>query len=58
MTRLDWFEASPGAAKALGGLHHFVTTGTNLPPQLIHLVFLRASQINDARTASISIRET
>lgn len=46
MTRLDWFEASPGAAKALGGLHHFVTTGTNLPPQLIHLVFLRASQIN------------
>lgn len=46
MIRLDWFEASPGAAKALGGLHHFVTTGTNLPPQLIHLVFLRASQIN------------
>ncbi len=46
MTRLDWFEASPGAAKALGRLHHFVTTGTNLPPQLIHLVFLRASQIN------------
>lgn len=46
MTRLNWFEASPGAAKALGGLHHYVTTGTNLPPQLIHLVFLRASQIN------------
>ncbi|QNG99963.1 carboxymuconolactone decarboxylase family protein [Pseudomonas sediminis] len=46
MTRLDWFEASPGAAKALGGLHHYVTTGTKLPPQLIHLVFLRASQIN------------
>ncbi|RRV33405.1 carboxymuconolactone decarboxylase family protein [Pseudomonas sp. o96-267] len=46
MTRLDWFEASPAAAKALGGLHHFVTTGTNLPPQLIHLVFLRTSQIN------------
>ncbi|MFN9526361.1 MAG: carboxymuconolactone decarboxylase family protein [Pseudomonadaceae bacterium] len=46
MTRIDWFEASPGAAKALGGLHHYVTTGTNLPPQLIHLVFLRASQIN------------
>ncbi|MDU9406192.1 carboxymuconolactone decarboxylase family protein [Pseudomonas sp. zfem001] len=46
MTRLNWFEASPGAAKALGGMHHFVTAGTNLPPQLIHLVFLRASQIN------------
>ncbi|WP_277372284.1 carboxymuconolactone decarboxylase family protein [Pseudomonas sp. AA-38] len=46
MARLNWFEASPGAARALGGLHHYVTTGTNLPPQLIHLVFLRASQIN------------
>lgn len=46
MSRLNWFEVSPGAAKALGGLHHFVTTATNLPPQIIHLVFLRVSQIN------------
>lgn len=46
MTRLNWFQASSGAAKALGGLHHFVTTQTDLPPQLIHLVFLRVSQIN------------
>lgn len=46
MSRLNWFEASPGAAKALGGLHHFVTTATNLPAPLIHLVFLRVSQIN------------
>ena len=46
MNRLNWFEASPGAAKALGGLHHFVTTATNLPASLIHLVFLRVSQIN------------
>jgi AhpD family alkylhydroperoxidase len=46
MNRLNWFEASPGAAKSLGGLHHFVTTATSLPAQLIHLVFLRVSQIN------------
>ncbi|WP_296179938.1 carboxymuconolactone decarboxylase family protein [Pseudomonas sp. UBA1879] len=46
MNRLNWFEASPGAAKSLGGLHHFATTATNLPAQLIHLVFLRVSQIN------------
>ncbi|MDH1262724.1 MULTISPECIES: carboxymuconolactone decarboxylase family protein [unclassified Pseudomonas] len=46
MNRLNWFEVSSGAAKALGGLHHFVTTATNLPPQIIHLVFLRVSQIN------------
>ncbi|MCE5977842.1 carboxymuconolactone decarboxylase family protein [Pseudomonas sp. JR33AA] len=46
MSRLNWFAASSGAAKALGGLHHFVTTGTDLPPSLIHLVFLRVSQLN------------
>ena len=46
MSRLDWFQISPSAAKALGGLHHFATTATNLPAQLIHLVFLRVSQIN------------
>ncbi|WP_296234832.1 carboxymuconolactone decarboxylase family protein [Pseudomonas sp. UBA4617] len=46
MARMNWFEKSPGAAKALTGLHHYVTTGTNLPPELIYLVFLRVSQIN------------
>lgn len=46
MTRAVWFQASPEGAKALGGLHHFVTSGTSLPPQLTHLVFLRVSQIN------------
>lgn len=46
MSRLNWFAASSGAAKALGGLHHFVTTGTDLPSSLIHLVFLRVSQLN------------
>ena len=46
MTRVNWFTASPDGAKALTGLHRFVTTGTALPPKLIHLVFLRVSQIN------------
>jgi len=46
MNRANWFTVSPEGAKALGGLHHFVTTGTALPPKLIHLVFLRVSQLN------------
>ena len=28
------------------GIHHYVTTRTGLPVELIHLVFLRVSQIN------------
>lgn len=27
-------------------LHKYATTGTNLPDQLVHLVFLRVSQLN------------
>lgn len=46
MKRANWFAASPEGAKAIGALHHFVTTGTALPSRLIHLVFLRVSQIN------------
>ena len=46
MSRLNWFEVSPNGAKALMGVHHYVTKNTNLPEQLIHLVFLRVSQIN------------
>lgn len=46
MHRANWFAVSPEGAKAVGGLHHFVTTGTALPARLIHLVFLRVSQIN------------
>lgn len=46
MKRANWFAVSPEGAKAVGGLHHFVTTGTALPPRLIHLVFLRVSQIS------------
>jgi len=39
-------EAAPQGARAFGGIHHYITTGTHLPSQLIHLVFLRVSQIN------------
>lgn len=46
MSRLNWFEVSPNGAKALMGVHHYVTKNTSLPEQLIHLVFLRVSQIN------------
>lgn len=46
MKRPNWFQASAEGAKALGALHHYVTTGTSLPKDLIHLVFLRASQLN------------
>jgi AhpD family alkylhydroperoxidase len=44
--RLTWHEVAPQGAKALYGVHHYVTTGTSLPEELIHLVFLRVSQIN------------
>jgi AhpD family alkylhydroperoxidase len=44
--RLIWHEVAPQGAKALFGIHHYITTGTNLPEELIHLVFLRVSQIN------------
>ncbi|QEH35998.1 Carboxymuconolactone decarboxylase family protein [Aquisphaera giovannonii] len=46
MSRANWMQISPDGKNALGGLHHFVTSGTNLPSQLIHLVFLRVSQVN------------
>ena len=46
MKRPNWFHLSAEGAKAMGALHHYVTTGTDLPGVLIHLVFLRASQLN------------
>lgn len=46
MNRANWFSAAPEGAKALGGIHQYVLTGTTLPSSLIHLVFLRVSQIN------------
>lgn len=44
--RLTWQEVAPAGARALFGLHHYVTTSTSLPEELIHLVFLRVSQLN------------
>ncbi len=46
MSRLKWHEVAPDGAKALFGVHQYVTKSTNLPEELIHLVFLRVSQIN------------
>ncbi|WP_420137467.1 carboxymuconolactone decarboxylase family protein [Sphingomonas sp.] len=45
-SRLIWNDVAPEGAKALFGIHHYLMTGTNLPQELIHLVFLRVSQIN------------
>lgn len=44
--RLVWHELAPKGAQALFGVHHYVMTGTSLPEELIHLIFLRVSQIN------------
>lgn len=46
ITRLTWHEIAPAGAKALFGIHHYIRTATNLPEELIHLVFLRVLQIN------------
>lgn len=46
MKRPNWFQVSAEGAKAVGALHHYVTSGTQLPSDLIHLVFLRVSQLN------------
>ena len=46
MKRLNWSEIAPEGAKALFGVHHYVTKKIDLPEELIHLVFLRVSQIN------------
>ncbi len=45
-TRLNWSEVAPQGAKALFGIHRYITHETGLPEELIHLVFLRVSQIN------------
>ncbi len=44
--RLTWYEVAPEGAKALFGVHRYVLSGSALPEELIHLVFLRVSQIN------------
>lgn len=45
-TRLTWHAVAPEGAKALYGVHHYIMTAADLPEELIHLVFLRVSQIN------------
>jgi len=44
--RLDNNKVVPDAMKALGQVHAYLLTKTNLPKSLIDLVFLRTSQIN------------
>ncbi len=46
LKRLNWYEVAPEGAKALFGVHHYMTKNTDLPEELIHLIFLRVSQIN------------
>lgn len=46
MERLNWYEVAPDGAKALFSIHRYITHETNLPEELIHLIFLRVSQIN------------
>ena len=46
MQRLNWFAAAPEGANAFGSLYNYVNTATGLPSQLIHLVYVRVSQIN------------
>jgi AhpD family alkylhydroperoxidase len=43
--RLDFPSLSPLGARALGGVHQYVTQST-LPKILVNLVYLRVSQIN------------
>ncbi|WP_436892490.1 carboxymuconolactone decarboxylase family protein [Siccibacter turicensis] len=30
----------------MGALHHYATSGTHIPADIVHLIFLRVSQIN------------
>jgi AhpD family alkylhydroperoxidase len=46
MKRPNWFQVSAEGGKAIGALHQYATTGTSLPADLTHLIFLRVSQIN------------
>ncbi len=43
--RLDYVAAAPGGMKALAGVRAYVSHG-GLPELLVHLVYLRVSQIN------------
>jgi AhpD family alkylhydroperoxidase len=43
--RMDYYAATPGGMRALGGVYEHVTR-SGLPKRLIDLVYLRVSQIN------------
>ncbi len=45
-TRLDYVNAAPDAIQAVFALENYVSTKSGLDPNLIHLLKLRASQIN------------
>ncbi|MDF2368311.1 carboxymuconolactone decarboxylase family protein [Sneathiella sp.] len=45
-SRLDFYNASPAALQAVLGLENYVAKQSGLDPHLIHLLKLRASQIN------------
>lgn len=44
--RLDYINAAPDAIQAVGALEKYVSSKSGLDPKLIHLLKLRASQIN------------
>ncbi|MDF0663594.1 MULTISPECIES: carboxymuconolactone decarboxylase family protein [unclassified Rhizobium] len=44
--RLDYNQVAPNGAKALGGLYGYITQ-SGLPEELVDLVYLRVSQINN-----------
>jgi AhpD family alkylhydroperoxidase len=44
-TRMDYMHAAPGTYQAMYGLERYLKT-TSLEPKLLHLIKLRASQIN------------
>jgi AhpD family alkylhydroperoxidase len=44
--RLDYAQIAPNGAKALGGVYGYVAQ-SGLPPDMVELVYLRISQINN-----------
>ncbi|MDX8355754.1 carboxymuconolactone decarboxylase family protein [Cognatiyoonia sp. IB215182] len=44
--RIDYMKASPESFQAIWGLEKFVSQKAGIAPQLLHLVKIRASQIN------------
>lgn len=44
--RIDYRKAAPDAVQAIAALNRYVTEQSGLDPSLIHLINLRASQIN------------